>query len=76
MLKDSERYGDFISLGPRHWGCNNCGAEYWCESELRYCPKCQNFEETWEQVNEDIMLKESESIHWEQITKELEDMIK
>ena len=34
-------YGDFLILESCHYGCNNCGAEYWVVGELRWCLVCQ-----------------------------------
>ena len=36
-----EYYGDFVRLKPCHFGCNDCGTEYWSIAELRWCPECQ-----------------------------------
>lgn len=40
-------YGDFIKLEPCHYGCNDCGAEYHCVGEPRWCVVCQ--ENIWEE---------------------------
>ena len=37
----NDYYGDFTRLDPCHYGCNNCGAEFYSVGELRWCPACQ-----------------------------------
>jgi len=39
----TDYYGDFVCLGPTHYGCNNCGAEFYCVGEPRWCTRCQYF---------------------------------